>query len=68
MQNKEISNCIWQKVTGNNEHMENTSNIRDIQSSRLYRRTAAQFPATITYNLSTDGAPLSNGKSSPRSF
>ncbi|XP_043469392.1 uncharacterized protein LOC122503051 [Leptopilina heterotoma] len=68
MQNKEISNALWQKVSGNVKDAGNISNIMDIQSSGLYRNTAAKFPATITYNLSTDGAPLSSGKSSPRSF
>ncbi|XP_051176342.1 uncharacterized protein LOC127291318 isoform X3 [Leptopilina boulardi] len=68
MQNKDVSKYLWQKVTSNIEDRGNTSNITDIQSSGLYRRTAEKFPTTITYNLSTDGAPLSSSKVSPRSF
>ncbi|XP_051170591.1 uncharacterized protein LOC127287612 [Leptopilina boulardi] len=67
LKNKEIRDHLVGTVYGNNKRDE-TSDIRDIQDSKLYKETKIKFPNTITYNLSTDGAPVSMGKSGVRSF
>lgn len=67
LKDKTISECIFKEVTGNCRQ-NNDRNIKDIHDSRLYRHTEIDFPCTISYNMSTDGAPLAGGIKAVRSF
>ncbi|XP_043465742.1 uncharacterized protein LOC122500736 [Leptopilina heterotoma] len=67
LKDEEIRNYLINVAKGITKVKETTA-ITDIQDSKLYRNTKDQFPNTITYNLSTDGAPVSSGKSGTRSF
>lgn len=67
LKDEEIRNYLLNAAKGITKAKETTA-ITDIQDSKLYKKTKDQFPNTITYNLSTDGAPVSSGKSGTRSF
>lgn len=67
LKEKSIRESLLQTVSGTNRSNMDDK-ITDICDSKLYRDTVTDFPSTVTYNISTDGAPLSDGRSSNRSF
>ncbi|XP_051157257.1 uncharacterized protein LOC127279133 [Leptopilina boulardi] len=57
LQNKEVADAVHLSIKNNTKNtLQN--DIHDIQDSELYKETTQSKPNTLTYTISTDGAPL----------